>query len=70
MTPTPENRGERPQGDTVLGPSSFRFRYLDPYAEAFRAWLHDGADSLGVRAATTVVSNDVATILRFPMIPP
>ncbi|MGW5773264.1 ATP-binding protein [Streptomyces longwoodensis] len=28
-------------GDTVLGPNSpFRLRYLEPYAEAARTWLH------------------------------
>lgn len=34
----------RIEGDTVLGPSSFRLSYLDPYAEAFRDWLHDEAE--------------------------
>lgn len=29
----------RIEGDTVLGPSSFRLQYLDPYAEAARTWL-------------------------------
>ncbi len=32
-------------GDTVVGPdSSFRLRYLQPYAEAARAWLHAEAE--------------------------
>ncbi|MGW3059491.1 hypothetical protein ACWC98_26630 [Streptomyces goshikiensis] len=32
-------------GDTVLGPDSpFRLRYLEPCAEAARAWLHAEAD--------------------------
>jgi hypothetical protein len=30
--------------DTVLGPSPFRLSYLDPYADAFRDWLHDEAE--------------------------
>jgi hypothetical protein len=30
-------------GDTVMGPSSFRLQYLDPYAEAFRDWLSTDA---------------------------
>ncbi|MGQ4362271.1 AAA family ATPase [Streptomyces sp. SAS_272] len=30
----------RIEGDAVLGPSSFRLRYLEPYAEAARTWLH------------------------------
>lgn len=34
----------RIEGDTVLGPSQFRLKYLDPYAEAFRTWLHDEAE--------------------------
>jgi hypothetical protein len=34
----------RIEGDTVLGASSFRLSYLDPYAEAFRDWLHDEAE--------------------------
>ncbi|MDH6218506.1 hypothetical protein M2283_005838 [Streptomyces pseudovenezuelae] len=32
-------------GDTVVGPdSSFRLRYLEPYAEAARTWLHGEAE--------------------------
>ncbi|CAM5553117.1 ATP-binding protein OS=Streptomyces fumanus OX=67302 GN=GCM10018772_61750 PE=4 SV=1 [Streptomyces fumanus] len=32
-------------GDTVLGPNSpFRLRYLQPYAEAARTWLHAEAE--------------------------
>ncbi len=32
-------------GDTVLGPDSpFRLRYLEPYAEAARTWLHREAE--------------------------
>ena len=34
----------RIEGDTVLGPSTFRFAYLEPYAEAARTWLHDEAE--------------------------
>jgi hypothetical protein len=34
----------RIEGDTVLGPSQFRLSHLDPYAEAFRTWLHDEAE--------------------------
>jgi hypothetical protein len=33
----------RIESDTDLGPSAFRFRYLDAYAEAFRGWLGDEA---------------------------
>jgi hypothetical protein len=34
----------RIEGDTVLGPSQFRFAYLESYDEAFRTWLHDEAE--------------------------
>ncbi|MDN5721306.1 ATP-binding protein [Corynebacterium sp.] len=34
----------RIEGDTLLGPSPFRLRYLDSYAEAARTWLHDEAE--------------------------
>lgn len=33
----------RIEGDVILGPSQFRLAYLDPYAEAFRTWLHNEA---------------------------
>ncbi|MFE2447537.1 16S rRNA (cytosine(1402)-N(4))-methyltransferase, partial [Streptomyces sp. NPDC059426] len=37
--------GGRIAGDTVLGPNSpFRLKYLEPYAEAARTWLHDEAE--------------------------
>ncbi|WP_136609321.1 AAA family ATPase [Sinomonas albida] len=35
---------DRIQNDKVLGPSTFRFAYLEPYAEAARTWLHDEAE--------------------------
>lgn len=34
----------RIEGDTVLGPSAFRRKYLEPYAEAARTWLHAEAE--------------------------
>jgi hypothetical protein len=35
----------RIEGDTVLGPNSpFRLKYLEPYAEAARTWLHGEAE--------------------------
>lgn len=34
----------RIEGDTVLGPSSFRLEHLEPYAEAARTWLHGEAE--------------------------
>lgn len=34
----------RINGDTVMGPSSFRLQYVEPYAEAARTWLHAEAE--------------------------
>ncbi|MEU8562296.1 AAA family ATPase [Streptomyces cyaneofuscatus] len=34
----------RIEGDTDMGPSAFRVRYLEPYAEAARIWLHSAAE--------------------------
>jgi hypothetical protein len=34
----------RIEDDTVMGPSSFRLRYLESYAEAAHTWLHDEAE--------------------------
>jgi len=34
----------RIEGDTVLGPSLFRLKHVDPYAEAFSTWLSEEAD--------------------------
>jgi len=35
---------DRIQNDTVMGPSSFRFAYVEPYAEAAETWLHAEAE--------------------------
>jgi hypothetical protein len=35
---------ERIEGDTVLGPSTFRLQHLEQYAEAARTWLHAEAE--------------------------
>lgn len=35
---------DRIQNDKVLGPSTFRFAYLEPYADAARTWLHNEAE--------------------------
>lgn len=34
----------RIEGDRLLGPSPFRLKYLEDYAEAARTWLHDEAE--------------------------
>ncbi|MEU9643326.1 AAA family ATPase [Streptomyces sp. NPDC048188] len=46
-------------GDTVVGPdSSFRLRYLEPYAEASRTWLHAEAEVVD----TTHLTPDLAAL--------
>lgn len=35
---------DRILNDAVLGPSTFRLQYVEHYAEAARAWLHDEAE--------------------------
>ncbi|MFE3518555.1 AAA family ATPase [Streptomyces sp. NPDC059166] len=41
----PDTLRRRIAGDTVVGPDSpFRLRYLEPYAEAARTWLHAEAE--------------------------
>lgn len=42
----------RIEGDTVLGPSSFRLGYLDAYAAAARTWLHAAADVIDTTSLT------------------
>ena len=42
----------RIQDDSVMGPSSFRFSYLSPYAEAFRSWLSNEAHVIDTRGLT------------------
>lgn len=39
-----ETLRDRIQNDKVLGPSTFRFSYLKPYAEAAHTWLHKEAE--------------------------
>ncbi|KNC20517.1 ATP-binding protein [Arthrobacter sp. RIT-PI-e] len=43
---------ERIRNDAVLGPSTFRFTYLAPYAEAFRTWLGDEAHVIDTTSIT------------------
>lgn len=35
---------DRIQSDRDIGPSAFRFAYLEPYAEAALTWLHEDAE--------------------------
>ncbi|ALV34929.1 AAA family ATPase [Streptomyces sp. CdTB01] len=39
-----ETLRRRIEGDAVMGPSAFRLRYLETYAEAARTWLHAEAE--------------------------
>lgn len=39
-----ETLRKRIAGDTVMGPSTFRVKYLLPYQEAAHTWLHSAAD--------------------------
>lgn len=43
-TPTRPRSATAYQNDKDLGPSTFRFAYLEPYADAARTWLHDAAE--------------------------
>ena len=42
----------RIQDDAVMGPSSFRFSYLSPYAEAFQSWLSKEAHVIDTAGLT------------------
>ena len=46
----------RIEEDAVMGPSTFRMRYLDPYAEAFTTWLHDEAEVIDTTDLTPAES--------------
>ncbi|WLQ05834.1 AAA family ATPase [Arthrobacter oryzae] len=48
---------DRIQNDTDLGPSTFRFAYLEPYAEAAHAWLHNEAEVIDT---THITANQAA----------
>jgi predicted kinase len=43
---------ERIQNDAVMGPSSFRFSHLTPYAEAFDTWLAEDANVIDTTKLT------------------
>ena len=52
---------QRIMEDTKMGPSKFRLSYLDPYEEAFRAWLHDEAKVINTAALTpTQAASEIA----------
>ncbi|CAA9367405.1 MAG: ATP/GTP-binding protein [uncultured Nocardioidaceae bacterium] len=45
---------QRIEADTVLGPPTWRLRYLEPYAEAARTWLHDEAEVVDTTHLTPI----------------
>jgi hypothetical protein len=47
-----ETLRRRIEGDTLLGPSSFRLTYLQPYAEAAATWLHAAAQVIDTTNST------------------
>ncbi|MFE6891112.1 AAA family ATPase [Streptomyces sp. NPDC057694] len=57
----------RIEGDLVMGPSAFRLKYLEPYAEAARTWLHEEAEvvdttRLTPEEAARRIADDVAAV--------
>ncbi|CAO0833929.1 ATP-binding protein OS=Streptomyces microflavus OX=1919 GN=Smic_12130 PE=4 SV=1 [Streptomyces microflavus] len=46
----------RIEGDTAMGPSAFRLKYLAPYAEAARTWLHDEAEVIDTTHLTPTLA--------------
>ena len=51
----------RIQNDSVMGPSTFRFRYVAPYREAFTSWL--GAEAQVVDVSTITPEEAAAEIV-------
>lgn len=52
---------DRIQNDPIVGPSTFRFAYVDAYAEAARGWLHAEAEVIdATEAPATEVARAVA----------
>lgn len=47
-----ETLRDRIQNDKAPGPSTFRLAYLEPYAEAARAWRHNEAEVIDTTGIT------------------
>ena len=61
----PDTLRGRIAADTVLGPSAFRFAYLDAYAEAARSWLHEIAEVVDTTDLTPAqVARHIADAVR------
>lgn len=55
----------RIEGDPLLGPSAFRLRYLEPYAEAVRTWLHREAEVVDTTHLTAAqVAQQIAGAIK------
>ncbi|WP_285724474.1 AAA family ATPase [Psychromicrobium xiongbiense] len=51
--------------DAVLGISAFRLKYLEPYAEASRTWLHDEAEVIDTTHLTPAqVARQIADAVK------
>ena len=64
-----ETLRRRIEGDTQMGPSSFRLVHLPLYAEAARTWLHDEAEvidteDIPAEQAARTIADAVATAPR------
>ncbi len=61
----PDTLRRRIEGDSLLGPSLFRLKYLESYAEAARTWLHVEAEVVDTTHLTpTRVALQIAEAVR------
>jgi predicted kinase len=61
----PDVLRQRIADDTVLGPSSFRWSYVDQYAEAFRDWIQHEAEVIDTSHLTpTETAHQIAGSLN------
>lgn len=66
----PDTLHDRIQNDAVLGPSRFRFQYVEPYAEAYRTWLGDEAEVVDTThiSPLEVARHIAAALVREPAV--
>ena len=61
----------RIQNDPLLGPSTFRFAHLEPYATAARTWLHDDAQVIDTTGITPgQAAEEIAAVVLAAPEPP
>lgn len=53
----------RIEGDTLLGPSTFRLTHLESYAETARTWRHDQAEVIDTRHLTSAQTEASLAVL-------